>query len=253
MKFNINLNMKFNIKKICFFILFTCLFITLCYNILNKLKQTEDVLVYSTPVTNKVVVIDAGHGLPDAGASGFYGTTEQAINLSIALKLQQIVEQSGAKVYITRSDENGIYSSDANTIREKKISDSKNRVAIGNESNADIFVSIHLNKFPASSSYKGWQTFYQKNNENSKLLAELVQENLNKNINKESKRKTLPISNVYIMEKVEIPTIIVECGFLSNEEETKKLKDEKYQNKLAWGIYLGIQDYFYKKEVENNG
>lgn len=219
---------------------------------INNFKLGDEILVNATPITNKIIVIDAGHGLPDAGAEGFYGTTEQAINLSIALKLQKILEQSGAKVYLTRSDENGIYSSNSKTIKEKKISDTKNRVQIGNENDADIFVSIHLNKFPASSSYRGWQTFYKKDNENSKLLAKLIQENLNKNINIENSRQSLPINNVYIMEKLQIPAIIVECGFLSNEEETKNLKDEKYKNRLAWGIYLGIQNYFNNNEVENN-
>lgn len=234
-------------------LLFTFIFLSSCiYGIISIVqKRGETVATNATPITNKVIVIDAGHGLPDAGAEGFYGTTEQAINLSVALKLQKIVEQSGAKVYLTRSDENGIYSSNSKTIREKKVSDAKNRVQIGNENNADIFVSIHLNKFPASGSYKGWQTFYQKSSEDSMLLAKSIQENLNKNINIENNRQSLPINNVYIMEKLQIPAIIVECGFLSNEEETKNLKDEKYQNKLAWGIYLGIQDYFNKKEGEN--
>lgn len=84
------------------------------------------------------------------------------------------------------------------------------------------------------------------------MLANLIQANLNKNINAENNRKPLLIKNVYIMEKLQIPSIIVECGFLSNEIDTKNLKDENYQSKLAWGIYLGIQEYFCKNEVEFN-
>lgn len=230
--------------------LYIFIFLSCCiYGIIIVVKNQDEVVATNAlPITNKVVVIDAGHGLPDAGAEGFYGTTEQKINLEIALKLQKIIEQSGAKVYLTRSDENGIYSSESNTIREKKISDVKNRVQIGNESDADIFVSIHLNKFPASSSYSGWQTFYQKNSEESKSLAMLIQKNLNKNINKDNNRQSLSINNVYVMDKLHIPAIIVECGFLSNDEETKNLKNDNYQSKLAWGIYLGIQDYFIEKE-----
>ena len=98
------------------------------------------------PVTGKVIVIDAGHGIPDEGAESINGISEAKINLSIALKLQKLLEQSGATVILTRSDDNGIYDIDSKTLKEKKISDLKNRVKIGNESSADMFISIHLNK-----------------------------------------------------------------------------------------------------------
>lgn len=179
-----------------------------------------------------------------SGAVGFFGTSEQAINLSITLKLQKLIEQSGAKVILTRSDENGIYSKNQESIKSKKVSDIKNRVEIGNNSDADILISIHLNKFPESSYYSGWQTFYQKQNEDSKLLADCIQNNLNRNIQKDNNRKIMQITNIYLMDKVKIPSVIVECGFLSNEEETKKLRTDDYQNSLAWGIYSGIQEYF---------
>lgn len=181
------------------------------------------------------------------GLYGFNGTTEEKINLNITLKIQKLIEQSGGKVVLTRSDENGIYSNDLNGIRNLKISDTKNRVEIGNNSNADIFVSIHLNKFPPSQSYSGWQTFYQKKSDDSKILANAIQVNLNKNIEKENNRHIMPISNIYIMDHVEVPSVIVECGFLSNPEECENLKTESYQNKVAWGIYLGLQEYFSNK------
>lgn len=233
-------NRKTNLL-ILFFVCISILLYAIMYNVHHKESYLQ---VNATPIANKTVVIDAGHGIPDEGASAFDGTTEQAINLSIALKLQKIIEQSGAKVILTRSDENGIYSTDSSNIRNKKVSDIKNRVEIGNNCNADIFVSIHLNKYSGSSIYKGWQTFYQKNNEKSRNLANNIQNNLNKNIEENNDRQVLPISNIYIMDNLKIPAIIVECGFLSNPEETKKLKKDEYQNKLAWGIYLGLQEYF---------
>ena len=101
------------------------------------------------------------------GAESDSGITESKINLSIAFKLKKLLEESGNKVILTRKDENGIYDEDCKTIRQKKVSDIKNRVKIGNESNADIFVSIHLNKIPQEQ-YWGWQTFYKKDDENSK-------------------------------------------------------------------------------------
>lgn len=181
---------------------------------------------------------------PTSGAIGFNGTTEQAINLSITLKLQKIIEQSGAKVVLTRSDENGIYSLDSSSIRNKKVSDIKNRVEIGNNSDADIFISIHLNKYPPSEVYRGWQTFYQKGSDKSKNLATILQNSIHKNIEIKNDRTPLPIADVYIMEHVKIPSVVVECGFLSNPEEAELLKTDSYQNKLAWGIYTGLQEYF---------
>ena len=246
--------MSFNInKKRIYFISFFVCFSILLYVIMNNIQTKKEYLQASaTPISNKVIVIDAGHGLPDSGASSFDGTTEQAINLKLALKLQKIIEQSGARVILTRSDENGIYSTDSTSIRNKKVSDIKNRVEIANGSDADIVVSIHLNKFSGSSEYKGWQTFYQKGKKESSNLANKIQENLNNNIEENNNRKVLPLTNVYIMDNIEIPTVIVECGFLSNKEDTENLKKEEYQNKLVWGIYLGIQDYFYNGRMENN-
>lgn len=176
------------------------------------------------------------------GTSSASGTTEQELNLQITLKLQEVLEQSGVKVILTRSDDNGIYEVDKDSIRSKKISDTKNRVYIGNNSDADIYVSIHMNYY-TDSQYSGWQTFYQSSNENSKRLATLIQESLNENIG-QNKRNPMAIKGVYIMDHVKIPSVIVECGFLSNKSDEEKLKTDSYQSQLAWGIYIGIQKYF---------
>ncbi len=220
--------------------------IALSVYIENIEKNVEDITVSSTPVSSHVIVVDAGHGSPDIGAVGVDGTSEESINLNIALKLQKLLERSGAVVVLTRSDENGIYSIDSKTIKEKKVSDVKNRVKIGNEKDVDIFVSIHLNKFQ-DGKYNGWQSFYQAESEDSKMLAECVQSELNNVIKIENNRVPLPLKNVYIMERVDNPTITVECGFLSNEAELNNLKSDEYQDKLAWGIYTGIQEYFKNK------
>lgn len=184
-------------------------------------------------------------GFQTNGAESSNGTTEAQTNLKITLKLQNLLEQSGCKVILTRSDDNAIYNLDSKTLRQKKISDIKNRVKIGNESSADIFVSIHLNKIPQSQ-YYGWQCFYNTKNENSKKLAEKIQDGLNESIQKENKRVAAKLNTVYIMKNVEIPISIVECGFLSNPEEEKALLEDSYQNRLAWGIYNGINKYFYE-------
>ena len=176
------------------------------------------------------------------GAQNLEGITEEKINLEIVLKLQHLLESSGCKIILTRSDENGIYDLDKNSLKEKKVSDLKNRTQIINNSNANLFVSIHLNKFN-DSKYYGWQTFYRSNDELSKKLAISIQNNLNISIQKENKREALSISNKYIIDNTSIPATIVECGFLSNQEESSLLQTNDYQEKLAWGIYTGIMEY----------
>ena len=178
-----------------------------------------------------------------SGAQSSNGTTEAETNLKITLKVQELLEQSGCTVILTRSDENAIYSLDAKTLKEKKVSDIRNRVKIGNNSSAVIFVSIHLNKIPQSQ-YSGWQCFYQAKSEQSQKLAKSIQKNLNETIQKENNRVAMKLDNVYIIKHVEIPLSIVECGFLSNPEEEKQLLDNDYQDHLAWGIYMGIINYF---------
>jgi len=202
--------------------------------------NNETIPTSSVPVADYTVVLDAGHGLPDGGAVSKNGVSEESINLSIILKLQELLESSNCNVILTRSDENGIYDIDA---KSKKASDLKNRTEIVNQSNADILVSVHLNKI-SGEQYYGWQTFYQKENEKSKTLAGLVQSNLNYYITRENKRTIMPISNIYLMDHSEIPSVIIECGFLSNAEDTKLLQTDTYQNNIAWGIYAAIMDYF---------
>lgn len=218
------------------------LVIAIMFGISSVAVYCKTLQVNTTPVTSKVIVLDAGHGVPDYGTQSTNGTTEQELNLAITLKLQQLFEQSGTKVILTRSDDNGIYEIDKDSIRAKKISDMKNRVYIGNNNNADIYVSIHMNYYN-DSQYSGWQTFYQSNSKESQRLATIIQQTLNENIG-QNKRSPMAIKGAYIMDKVKIPAVIVECGFLSNDDEEIKLKTDEYQSILAWGIYVGIQRYF---------
>ncbi len=209
----------------------------------NNIITNEAIETTATPVSGKTVILDAGHGTPDEGAQAKDGTTEAETNLKITLKIQKLLEQSGCNVILTRSDDNAIYDLDSKTLRQKKVSDIKNRVKIGNESSADIFVSIHLNKI-SESQYYGWQCFYNTKNDKSIDLAKSIQKSLNESIEKENNRVAMKLNTVYIMKNVEIPISIVECGFLSNPEEEKQLLEDSYQERLAWGIYNGIMEYF---------
>ncbi len=229
-----------NRKKVTFIL--SCVIISIVFFNFTSVPISS-IPTSSTPVSNHVVILDAGHGLPDGGAESSDGTYESNINLSIVQKLQKLLEASSCTVILTRSDENGIYELEADTIRKKKVSDMKNRVEIGNNSNAEIFVSIHLNKIP-SPKYSGWQTFYQPESEQSLKLANTIQDNLNYSIQRENNRVPEKVPNIYLTKNLEIPFTIVECGFLSNSDECALLQTENYQEILAWGIYTGIMDYF---------
>ena len=232
------------IKIILVFLLIS-LFTFSCSTVKNQNNNltNETIETTATPVSGKTVILDAGHGTPDEGAQSSDGVTEAETNLKITLKVQKLLEQNGCNVILTRSDDNAIYDLDSKTLRQKKVSDIKNRVKIGNESSADVFVSIHLNKI-SESQYYGWQCFYNTKSEKSIDLAKSIQESLNEAIEKENNRVAMKLNSVYIMKNVEIPISIVECGFLSNPEEEKQLLEDSYQERLAWGIYNGIMEYF---------
>ncbi len=229
-------------KKRLIFINLSIIFSIFVYSLTAKNPLTSEP-VSSTPISNHTIILDAGHGYPDGGATGVDGSIESEINLNIVLKLQKLFEAAGCNVILTRSDENGIYDTTCDTIRSQKISDMKNRVHIANNSEAEIFLSIHINKLEQSQ-YSGWQTFYKNSDETSKTIASNIQTSLNGFIKKENNRTIKSISGIYLTKNVEIPLVLVECGFLSNSEENKLLQTDKYQDELAWSIYIGLMDYF---------
>lgn len=197
------------------------------------------------PVTNKTIVLDAGHGGIDPGAlTKDKDTTEKDVNLAITLKIRELLEASGALVILTREDDSSLYQEASNkTIRQKYNENLKNRKKIIEESDADMFVSIHLNAFEQSK-YYGAQTFYPEGKEESVQLSKYIQEELKRVIDKTNNREIKPRDDIYLLKENKIPSVLIECGFLSNEKEAKLLVNEKYQEKIAWSIYVGIQKYF---------
>ncbi len=192
------------------------------------------------------VIIDAGHGGEDGGAVGVDGIYEKDINLSISKKLKNFLETSGYKVIMTREEDKAIYSGEANTLREKKRSDLKNRLDIieKNSNKHTIFISIHQNKFPESQ-YFGSQIFYSKNNPLSQNLANYVKKAIVSLIQPENNREIKPSDKtIFLLHSAKIPAIIVECGFLSNREEAYRLSDEGYQGQIAFCIFCAVVNYF---------
>lgn len=189
-----------------------------------------------------IVIIDPGHGGEDSGAVA-NSVLEKDINLDISLRVRDMLRASGITVKMTRDSDLSIYDTSAGTIREKKVSDLKNRVEIANSSKNNILVSIHQNKFE-DSKYSGAQMFYSTNNEKSKILAESIRQSVTGLIQQDNKRELKKAgSDIYLLNKSTVPSVVVECGFLSNSEEAKKLSDEEYKNKMAFAIYCGILEY----------
>ncbi len=215
------------------------LIIILSFTVIFHIKKTSKDTFHDTPISTYSVVIDAGHGGIDGGASGNLGVYEREINLQISLKLKDMFESRGYKVTLTRTDANGLYD---DTSKGFKLRDLKKRVEIIKNANPNIFISVHLNTY-TSPSRRGAQVFYKKGNDYSKKLAENVQ--LELNLLKESKRMYDALSgDYYLLNSLDIPSVIVECGFLSNPEEEKLLLNDSYQKTLAKAIYNGTIRYF---------
>lgn len=190
-----------------------------------------------------VLVIDPGHGGVDGGAVAPDGTVESQINLAVGLQMEEIARFIGVDTEMTRREDISIHDLDAGTIRQKKVSDLKNRVALINGIPGGVLVSVHQNSLPQAPSTRGAQVFYNAVPE-SQELAETVQSVLNHTLNAAPKAPGKAGNDVYLMEHTSVPGILVECGFLSNAQETAQLKTADYQTKLAVTILCGVLSHF---------
>lgn len=186
--------------------------------------------------TAPIVIIDAGHGGFDGGTSSQSGVLEKDINLKISLKLENILSSLGYNVIMTRKSDGALAS-------DKK-SDMYKRLEIINSHKDSLFISIHQNHF-SEEKYFGAQVFYgSKNEEQSKNLAEIIQQNLKNDINPDNNRQIKKAySSLFLFKKAEQPCVLIECGFLSNKRETELLSDNNYQTKLAFCIAKSIFEF----------
>ncbi len=189
------------------------------------------------------VIIDAGHGLPDGGAVGTSGIIEQEINLKIAEKVREVLEAKGITVIMTRDTKNGLSTEKSRSLREMKIEDMKKRRAIMKKSNADLFISIHMNSFKNGSA-SGLRVFYSENFEDIKPLAESIQLRMADVTGAETAAVKTADKSLFLMKNPPLPSILVECGFLSNPEEEQKLTSGEYQSRLAWAIADAVEKYY---------
>lgn len=197
----------------------------------------------SMPITQKTVIVDAGHGGDDGGAIGIDGTVEKDINLDIALKLEKILKFYGFNVIMTRTQDVMTCDDGLDSLRKRKISDIHNRFELMRKNPDAIFISVHQNKFEDSSQH-GAQVFYSGNDERSKELAEAIQTSVTLTLQQKNDRVVKKSgSGIYLLYHAKIPAVLVECGFISNSDEVKKLKDESYRMKLAILIADGLLKY----------
>lgn len=193
---------------------------------------------------NRIVILDAGHGGEDPGAVSDNGTREKEINFYIASKVKEMLEAENFTIIMTREDDTLKYKEGTKGYTQKRKQDLIRRKKIMDESGADLVVSIHLNKFQESK-YFGAQVFFPPNSPESKIVAEGIQKSLREIVDPNNKREAmLKKAEIIILKNIKTPTVIVECGFLSNAEEERKLASVEYQDKLALAIKDGILQYY---------
>lgn len=240
----LGVDMRNLILKICFFtISFTLVFTFFIEIFIDKKFEITSV----NHDDRYTVIIDAGHGGEDGGAVAYDGSLEKNFNLDIALRLQKILELYGFNVIMTRTEDKMTCDDNLKTQRQKKISDIRNRLEIINRFSNAIFVSIHQNKF-SDSRQEGTQVFYSPVNLNSKKLADYIQNTVVANLQKNNKRKTKKSgTEIFLLYHSTIPSVMVECGFLSNSNDLSLLKTDDYKNQIATLVADGIINYFIQR------
>jgi N-acetylmuramoyl-L-alanine amidase len=206
---------------------------------LALLLAASTVLVLSTtsasiPNKSYTIVIDPGHGGIDGGSVGVSGKDENSLNLEYSLCLKEILTDAGVNVIMTRTNLNGLYSIFSDN---KKLDDMKKRKDIVTKSKADMVLSIHMNSFPLKSA-RGAQVFYKKDSVSGEKLAENIQEVFIKTL--PNAKPEPAVGDYYMLNEFEIPSVIIECGYISNEEEEQLILQEDYKKLVCLSIFAGV-------------
>ena len=202
-------------------------------NLQKELKEEMET-IGEAEKSDRIVVLDAGHGGTDSGKVGINGVKEKDINLTITNSVKKILEKENIQVIMTRETDE--------QLAQSKVEDLKYRVKIMNEVSPILAVSIHQNSYHEEY-VKGAQVFYYGNSGDAERLAELIQTRLKEGVDPENNRQAKANESYYLLKKTSIPVVIVECGFLSNWEEAKLLQEEEYQNRIAWAVAMGTIRY----------
>lgn len=228
--------------KIRFFVLLYCGVFIGAVSLCQLASSSVTVLKESEPVQNRtVIIIDAGHGGIDGGATSCTGIPESHINLQISLRLNDLVQLLGFETKMIRKTDTSVYT-EGNTIAAQKVSDLNQRVKLVNETKNAVLVSVHQNTF-LDSRYSGAQVFYA-NDDTSRELAKVMQADLISNLNPGSKRQCKSSDGIYLMQNIQRPGVLIECGFLSNPEEDANLQTAEYQKQIASVVATCISRFY---------
>lgn len=216
----------------------------LVFGFIKTFNMPQDSVYVSAGVSDMpVIILDAGHGGMDSGCVSVNGVEEKEINLSILLKLRDMLETAGFDVVVTRDTDKSIHDTSVTGLGNQKKSDMENRLNIINSQENAVFVSIHQNQF-TDSKYYGAQMFYSSDSEEGARLASIMQSSFVNFLQPENKRETKPVGDeLYLIHFAKCPSVMVECGFLSNPDEASLLESEEYQSKVAFTIFAGICEY----------
>lgn len=206
-------------------------------------RITERALPTSADVSEKpVIVLDAGHGGLDSGAVGKNGVLEKDVNLDVVLDLRDMLEMSGFEVVLTRDADISIYDAGVEGIRNQKLSDMDNRLEIIQKYPDSIFLCIHQNNY-TDPQYFGAQMFYNNNNPDNRTLAQIMQRRFADLQPGNDREIKLSGNELFLLKSNPNPSLMIECGFLSNPEEEQKLSTKEYRQKVAFTIYGGVMEY----------
>lgn len=217
--------------------------LVLCFIIMIFSALNQSTIITNTTESKKssIIVLDSGHGGEDPGAVGVNSVYECDVNLSITLKLNDILHLNGYKTVLTRKDKDDIADKSLDTIAKRKKSDMYKRLDIYNSDLRNVAISIHQNIFPAESC-SGTQVFYSKQNPLSKTLADNITNSVVSNLQNDNERISKEANGIFLLDNAKVPAIIVECGFLSNQNDTYLLCDKEYQKKFSYCLFQGLMN-----------
>ena len=232
--------LKQSLFNIIFYIVIIAIILGLVFLLIFVIMKLNVYAAEKVDEEKVCVLIDPGHGAEDGGAVSDDGVVEKGINLAVSGFLKEYLEVSGFDVKMTRDDDNIMGDQTLPTLTERRRSDMNARLDLYNSQEVDYVISIHQNKF-TQSQYSGAQVFYSPNNEKSEKLADCMRKSITGFLQPDNKREiTKAGTNIYLLNNCSNPCVLVECGFLSNPEETAKLNTEEYQRQMAFSVYCGL-------------
>ena len=204
--------------------------------LVNRSNRQPMVTWNESPIT---VIIDAGHGGVEGGTSGENGVLEKELNLDLAKRVNELFKAAGINTVMTRDEDRLLYDPLSDYKGRKKILDMQERLRIASKHDNAIFISIHMNSFPEKK-YSGLQVYYSNNNTDSERIANAVQKTTAFYLTPANDRKIKIGKDIYLLDRLHIPALLIECGFLSNPEECARLSTEEYRNELAFWIFYAV-------------